>query len=262
MCSDVVGAVCLSDECGRPLMNILVDFDNWFPQRCKKSGNPIDVTISSLLIDTYNKLTDTIGGNIDEKGGVKRCKVRFYGGWYSGRFKTPKAQTLSSVLSNAQFVPYRKGNILYSAEIAYSIMASPRYDFTNTLRRGFPTTMAGFPYHSNHSFSCGQPACPLHTVKTILDNNGDCPHPGCNRNLIESLYHVRQKMVDIMIAMDLVHFASIGGKVALWSDDDDYWPAISHAISLNTCELFHIYNRVAIPHISVAKNYHKVEIFL
>lgn len=127
--------------------------------------------------------------------GITDVRLRYYGGWYLKRGdSTYDCRDLVRWIPRA---PKRDGVMRVVIELASSLLAYPALDFYGTLRLPGVQTAAA---------SCSSP-CSLHCA----------PRP-------------QQKMVDMMLGLDLVRLTSVEPVHAvLYSSDEDLYPAVLEA---------------------------------
>ncbi len=173
-----------------------------------------------------------------------RVSMRFYGGWYDQSAPTRLCQRLASEIQGA-FPKVEKvihgGRILFilaNAELAYSIAAEPHRHLLHTYRvRGMPRALG---CRSPSSAGCRNPNCPLLSMHRLFVN-GHCQVPGCTLGIEDFIYRSEQKLVDTMLAVDLLFYATRGeDALAVVTSDDDLWPAIRAALMLGR-PIFHIH---------------------
>jgi len=72
---------------------------------------------------------------------------------------------------------------------------------------------------------CAQPDCPLHAVHHYVQTQ-TCPRATCSTDVARLLYRGEQKMVDTMLAADMLTWEREvpGRSIVLVANDHDYWP--------------------------------------
>jgi uncharacterized LabA/DUF88 family protein len=163
-----------------------------------------------------------------------RIRVRLYGGWYSPASLTHVAQQLAAELYGipTKALPYglkpgAKSPVL--VELAYSLEADPSQHLLHTFRqRG---EISDIRCHNPRKLGCSVAACPAMPLDHLV-KSGQCPEPGCQIDTSSLLYRAQQKLVDTMLASDLLHLAHTqpGATIALVTSDDDFWPPIKTAL--------------------------------
>jgi hypothetical protein len=154
-----------------------------------------------------------------------------YGGWYEGSILTPLAQCLTAEIGRdfPSVFPFenkigKTGKLLASAELACSLEAEPSHHLFNTFRqKSAPHALACV---NPMSKGCVENDCPLSCLPTWFDTE-QCPKSGCSIQLHDLMYKKEQKLVDTMLACDIIHAARLKCDFSLLvSSDDDLLPAI------------------------------------
>jgi uncharacterized LabA/DUF88 family protein len=167
---------------------------------------------------------------------VTRTSVRLYGGWYDQTRPTRLAQRLAAS-SQADFpanlsIPSGAGfqAVTTSVELAYALIADPHHHLLHTFRsREFPSTIK---CRRPQDVGCRASGCPAailyHFISTLR-----CPDATCSFSTSDFLYRGEQKLVDTMIAVDLIHAVNSGEQeICVVTSDDDLWPAIIQALRM------------------------------
>jgi uncharacterized LabA/DUF88 family protein len=204
----------------RTKMNIaiLVDYDNLMLNQ--KAAGLVDVATRVL--------TQLPPLAAKERGG---CEMRLYGGWYEGAILTKVAQDLS-VEIQAEFpkiirVPNQSGGltpISVNASLAVALSEDPAHLLFNTFRKkGKPNNIR---VQSPEDAGCAKNDCALTSLKKFL-KNGKCPNASCTTTSSNLVYRSEQKLVDTMLACDLLHSQMQNlDYIVLVSDDDDFIPPV------------------------------------
>jgi len=199
-------------------IRLYIDYDN--VNRAAKNAGLRDLVTRSLLATPVP--TEAVNGN---------CDARIYGGWYEGSILTQAAQKVIGELGRdfPAMLPFRNrrgmtGKCLVTAELACSLEAEPAHHLFNTYRqRSLPRTLKCV---SPASRGCNDQDCPLASLASLLDTE-TCPKNGCSVKLHDVIFQEQQKLVDTMLACDMLHAAQSGcALISLVSSDDDLLPAI------------------------------------
>ena len=208
-------------------MTVLVDYDN-VPSAKRKAG-------IVHLVEEILRAAETRKVAI-----ASQVTIRLYGGWYEENRPTRAAQLL--VAEIAQSFPYYHrivasgSQIPVMAELAYALLVDPARHLWHTYRRR--KAPVDLRCDTQLLASCPEPDCPIRGLGELIAN-GVCGHPSCNRQLPDLIYRGQQKLVDGMLAADLVHVALvIQAPVCLVSSDDDFWPAL-HTVALSGRPVLH-----------------------
>lgn len=206
-------------------MYVLVDYDN-VESAVKKLG-PLHVaqTIASKIVA--------------HDPSVSRIDFRYYGGWYERSTLTRSAQTLSATIQHAfpsHFVATNGGQrAMLNVELAYALISDPRQHLFNTYRQRNPQESGVRSHHPNAAGCTGAATCGLRHLPQTL-SAGCCPEAGCPVLSKQLLYKSEQKLVDVMIACDLLHLISQSSAdlIGVATSDHDLWPAIRQALSISS----------------------------
>lgn len=202
------------------LLNIrlYIDYDNL--NRAAKNAGLRDLVTRSLLATPVP--TQAVIGD---------CETRIYGGWYEGSMLTQAAQNIACELGRdfPAILPFRNragitGKCTVTAELARSLEAEPAHHLFNTYRqRSMPRTLKCADPSSR---GCTDEDCPLACLPSLFDTEM-CPKDGCSVKLHDIIFQEQQKLVDTMLACDMLHAAQLGcALISLVSSDDDLLPAI------------------------------------
>lgn len=225
-------------------LTVFVDYDNLMPSQ--KSVGILNVVTKALM-----QVPLTLGGL------RTRCEVRVYGGWYEGASITHLAQDITVELHRDFPAIIRLPNsigdvttVTTTAELAVALLQEPGHHMFNTYRRkGKPCNIR---VESPTTVGCADPDCILPLVKKLL-KTGRCSKLGCSVTAPELVYRHEQKIVDTMLACDLIYAADGGAqRVILISGDDDFLPPL-RAVTLRgaTAVRFHTRpnsQRTSFPH--------------
>jgi hypothetical protein len=206
-------------------MNILVDYDN-IPRTHSDKGI---IYIIDKILNALGPLPFT---------GSDRTNAKLYGGWYEDRTLSRRAQDLVVAIHSHfpcnMMIHNSQGSAIsrVSVELALSLEIEPTKHLWYTYRRRrFPN---GVNCRHPHDLGCQNPECPLLTLSQLL-SAGHCPHPGCSIRAEKALFRDEQKLVDSMLASDLIHMAQRGETdICVVTSDDDFWPPIRTALLLGS----------------------------
>lgn len=212
-----------------PVLHILVDFDNIMPLTRKKG---VDHVLHCIL----DAAAGVLGSDLP-----KRVTVRLYGGWYDGEILTYNAQKLVRSRYFSSPVPrcptgFASSNmILLKAELARSLLSRAGDRLAVPLPytyRTRPVSAAGFRARLPSHERCGVQPCFVSELDEFF-RTGQCPHSRNHPDIASCVLRDEQKLVDVLLATDLMYLAHGGSGVAvvLVTSDDDLWPAILQALS-------------------------------
>ncbi|MBF8271701.1 MAG: NYN domain, limkain-b1-type [Magnetococcales bacterium] len=196
---------------------IFVDYDNLLPQQ--KTKGLLDIITQALVqMPFWVNVTRA------------KCDVRVYGGWYEGETLTQLAQNVTVELQR-DFpaiirLPMRNEMqvaLSVYAELAVALIQEPDHFMFNTYRRkGKP---ANIRIEKPEDVGCNDEECLLPLMKKML-KKGRCPKTGCTVGQVNLIYRHEQKIVDTMLACDMIYAANKMGVIALVSSDDDFLPPL------------------------------------
>lgn len=197
---------------------VFIDYDNLLG--IHRSSGILNVTTKALL-QIPDVLRDTHGV----------CDIRVYGGWYEESSLTRLAQDVSVSLDR-EFpsiirAPNKSGEIARfsaTAELAYASMEEPSHHLFGTYRKkGKPSNLR---VQNPADVGCADLSCPLPLVKKLL-KRGTCPSLACIVGRSDLVYRHEQKIVDTMLACDMVFAPSQNyDHLVLFSGDDDFLPPL------------------------------------
>lgn len=204
---------------------VFIDYDNLLEhQKC-----------SGILTVVTNALIQMPLDSVPQRA---TCDIRIYGGWYEGSQMTPLAQNVAVSIQSDFPAIIRLPRITEAgialtanAELAFALLEEPGHHLFNTYRKkGRPGNIR---IQSAASVGCKDPQCPLPLLRQII-KSGKCPKMTCNVK-DDLLYRHEQKLVDTMLACDLVFASQMGcDHVILISGDDDFLPPVRTALLRGT----------------------------
>lgn len=201
---------------------VFIDYDNLLESQ--KTSGILNLVTAALFRSSLPAAT-----------GIGVCDVRIYGGWYEGTTMSLLAQELTVAITDEFPAIIRiptaapKPTALDAkAELAMALMEEPRHHIFSTYRKKRrPTNLR---VQSRETVGCTHTACPLPVINKIL-KTGKCPIDGCRVTADDLVYRNEQKIVDTMLACDLVYSCQLGyDQIVLISGDDDFVPPIRTAL--------------------------------
>ncbi|MCP4538319.1 MAG: NYN domain-containing protein [Chloroflexi bacterium] len=170
---------------------------------------------------------------------------RLYGGWYNQTSMTKYAQDLSLQLTNNfpyVFRPIPPAKtvkpLVLQATLARALLIDPTNNLLHTFReRARPRLRVKSP----KSLGCSQGDCGLRHLEA-LSKKGKCPEPGCSVTIQDIIVKKEQKLVDVMLASDLLYLAETQSHnlTVVVTSDEDLWPAIQQALIKKNKSLIHV----------------------
>lgn len=212
---------------------VLVDFDNVFGPQGATGLEWIPLELNKIL---------QLAAKVEPD--LTRVDVRLYGGWLRQGILSGRASALQAKLSGINVfptvMPSTSRIVRGSVTLATRITAVPSIEWQNTLKekRGFPQVRLAA---NTLPASCLHPLdCPVETVRKFTKSwNRLCPRSGCTVRNNDAFVALEQKMVDIMLACDLIGAASAAAisAVIVLTDDADIVPAVAMGASIGNAKI-------------------------
>lgn len=199
-------------------MQVIIDYNNIHPTVRRRGLKYIAEEIARTL-------------GAPAVGKYRRLHLRLYDGWYKVQNPTQLAQTTSAEVQRefptTVTVPSASGQpvrAVVAAEMAYSLHCDPNNHIWHTFRPR--SGQANVTCNSPVSAGCVSPACMLSALPRFFSSQ-QCPEASCTLTTEDLIVRNEQKLVDSMMATDLMslHLSSHEELVVV-SSDDDLWPAI------------------------------------
>ncbi len=211
---------------GAITLQILVDFDN-IHHLTRQKG--VDHILHCVLDAAARKLGRAM---------PRRVTARLYGGWYDGLRLTRKAQDLVRSRYFTSHVPRcptgfaSTDKVLFRAELAKTLLSQAGDRSVTPLTytcRTRPVSTVGFRTKFPNHRRCAIQPCFLADLAEFF-RTGQCQKSDHHPDITGCVLRDEQKLVDVLLATDLLHVARGGGSAVLVSSDDDLWPAIIQAL--------------------------------
>lgn len=174
----------------------------------------------------------------------RRLTIRLYDGWYDARQHTQHANTILASINNvfpyiwhpSSTVPLHK--ILINVELAKGLYAEPGKWLIHTFRpRSGQSNVA---CRDAPAAGCKAATCALAGMHRFFQTQ-QCPDNQCQVTPADFLVRNEQKLVDTLLATDLLTLHTRGDQeVAVVSSDDDFWPPIRFVV-LNGMTVLHVH---------------------
>lgn len=205
---------------------VIIDFDNYF-------GTDLNKITSESLEFAFSELV-----NLCEKKFhvFESISIRLYGGWYNEMSLTKQASGLQQLLYNVSVFPkVQNGRIINgSIEMVSELYGIPDFTWGYTYKEtnGIKRVRIDFD-KVDDICSNNRDSCPKFILYNITRNKErKCKVEGCNSVHKDIFKGIEQKMVDTLIACDILSFAdedTTKGLVVI-SDDQDHFPSLALAI--------------------------------
>lgn len=211
---------------------LLVDFDNL-------NKNTVGSTLSDIISYLISRATTYFQS--DDIASCHRVQIRLYGGWYEDQLLTRRAQELTADIPlSPEIYSFRHQDNEYywhiMIELAVSLISIPSVPFMHTYRKR--QTLNGIRVTDPISVGCDPSKCRVQGIKKLVEKN-HCPDCGTPANKI--LWRNEQKLVDVMLATDLMTLAMTPDVlICVVSSDEDFWPALFH-VSCNGQRIYHMH---------------------
>jgi len=204
---------------------VIIDFDNYF-------GSDMSIISSEDLELAFSEIVNLCETKFSE---FDRVDIRLYGGWYYETTLTKQASTIQQLLYNVSVFPKVQGGkaIQGSIEMIAELYDIPDFTwgYTHKETDGIKRVRIN---HECVDTVCkeNRPICPKFILYKFTDKKDKhCPVSGC-ANLQKNVFKgIEQKMVDTLIACDILSIAddeNVKGILVI-SDDQDHLPSLALA---------------------------------
>ena len=197
-------------------MQVIIDYNNILPATRRRGLRYVAESIARCLGPAA-------------VGKYRRLHLRFYDGWYLLRVPTQLAQSTSAeiqrVFPTTVTLPSLVGQnvrAVVAAEMAYSLHCDPTTHICHTFRPR--VGQANVTCKAPAAEGCTSTACVLAALPQFFSRQ-QCPDQNCTLKCEDLIVRNEQKLVDSMMATDLMslHLSSQEELVVV-SSDDDLWP--------------------------------------
>lgn len=206
---------------------IIIDFDNTFKKE-----------IEQYSIQEFEfEIKEIIRNIITLTEGLKYILIRLYGGWHKDNILTNKASQIQQLIYSINTFPVILGKEIIhgSIELASSLFSIPDYTWGYTYKEKDGISRIRID-HSLLSDTCNSnkdQCAPLILYRFTSKKDKVCHVDSCTllqKNVIKG---IEQKMVDTIIACDLITFSNDENIMAIfiYSDDFDHLPSLAMAAS-------------------------------
>ncbi len=209
----------------RAVTYILVDFCNLYNRELQS-----DALNNAWVKCALNEVVDLA---IKAVPGTDDLKVRLYGGWIEDGTDTKHASLLMGEGNIQSFFPIvhsSGGRILRgSIELARTILCAPAATWFSTqkVRKDIPRLILS-PEFRAAGCSETRDECLFRRMAHVTKRNRKCPKGNCGFKTGEVFMTTEQKMVDTMMACDILHLAMSAEPctIIMVTDDTDIIPAL------------------------------------
>jgi hypothetical protein len=205
---------------------IIVDFDNYFgTDLSKTSSEDLEFAFKEFISYAEKEFTQ-----------FNSIEIRLYGGWYRGTILTAQASILQQLLFGVTVFPKIKMDkiIRGSVNMVSSLYEIPEFTwgYTHKEADGMKPVRINFD-KVDVICDSNRPNCPKFILnKFTKSKDKTCAVDGCF-NIQKNVFKgIEQKMVDTLIACDIVSISdveNIAGIIVV-SDDQDHFPSMALAM--------------------------------
>jgi uncharacterized LabA/DUF88 family protein len=203
---------------------VIIDFDNYFRDNEINDSQKFELALTEIV-----EKCETNFQNFNE------ILIRLYGGWYQGTTLTKKASILQQLLSQISMFPkiQNSNKINGTIEMVSSLFEIPNVQWHYTYKEKDGIGRVRLNHDLVDGF-CTQnkEQCPKYILyKFTAKKDKQCHIQNCTNTHKDVFKGIEQKMVDTMIACDVVSAVNnenVNGLFIL-SDDQDHFP--SYAIA-------------------------------
>ena len=211
---------------------MLVDFDNLCPRF-------IPGQLSAVVEHLVGVARDALLSEDIEP--CSRVRIRFYGGWYEDDALTRDAHALVGECADSSWVfrfrrDQRQYRWIVTQELAFSLVSLPSIHLVHTYRRR--QHLRGILATNPVTAGCNPDTCRILGIEEFVRRNR-CPDCGTPGSAI--LFRTEQKLVDVMLATDMLFLSQYPEMIiCVVSSDDDFWPTLFHVSSLGR-RIYHMH---------------------
>lgn len=202
---------------------VLVDFDNIVPDAIPDAPRLVAL-LDGLVRECVDSWADT-----------DYISILLYGGWLRDGILTDRGSELQAVGGQINYFPMRHplrtGLLRGEVRLATRVAAVPTLEWAHTLREREGMQRLRFR-DGQYPLACAErsQACPLRTIRNFSKKRSQvCQASGCAVKNVEAFRAPQQKMVDVMLACDIIEFAMRRWRVVVASSDLDVLPAVAMA---------------------------------
>lgn len=204
---------------------VIIDFDNYF-------GSDMSKISSEGLEYSFSELVNLCEANFL---GCEKISIRLYGGWYNEMTLTKQASSLQQLLYNVTVFPkVQNGKAIQGTiEMVSELYGVPDFTWGYTYKEtnGIKNVRIDFSQFDEICDNNRQNCPKFILYKFTKSKEKKCHVEGCNnihRNIFKG---IEQKMVDTLIACDILTIADedFTQGIIVISDDQDHFPSLALA---------------------------------
>jgi hypothetical protein len=214
---------------------LLLDYDNVYPT---------SATAPTLELVTHD-LSEMMMLATRSQPGTKAVHVRVYGGWTEGGTLTRRASEVLQTLPTASFFPLigAGGTIVGgTVGLAHGLALHPEFTLGDTYVRRLGPPQVRLQRAIPAGCVAGSDHCPARILRAFTyRGNRRCPVDGCNVQSSDAFVTHEQKMVDGLMACDLLGLSRLGNPgedtVGIVTSDRDLLPAVVAAAQMRSASV-------------------------
>jgi hypothetical protein len=207
---------------------LFVDFDNVFLLDKSRAQEWLSSSLNALMRQVLSL-----------EAACDFLEIRLYGGWRDiDGLQTNAASNIRRVLGTEPMFPFRlsDGRIIRgSIDLAESLLSLPSVVFSGTVKRRTGLPRFQLAEHTIPIGCVAEQTCPLVQIKRMTKRaNPKCFEPSCPVACSDAFKVVEQKLVDVMMACDILQAQAITPNASIFvlSNDVDLIPSIIAAGSM------------------------------
>lgn len=209
-------------------INVLIDFDNIIKN---------DINDTTTII---NHIIETLFNHESFEKTLARYEIiiRLYGGWFDKCKLTKRAQDLTALIESNYPETNEKYHYSINPSLTRSLASYPNTDLMYTFRKR--QSISRISICNNNEICCTEAVEHIKFLRKIKKIK-KCPY--CKKESSQLIWQSEQKLVDVMLAMDITYFSynEQESNLVVVSSDDDFIPAIFQTASLGK-KIYHMHD--------------------
>lgn len=199
-------------------VNILIDYDNLGIENLEDTPTILDYIVEHFFLMKKNT----------NRNNNYSVLIRLYGGWYDENHLSRNAQIITTLIQERYPDTNDKFKCSLNVELSKSLASNPAKELLRTFRKrqGF-----GRVKICKIEDACCEDAKVSIRFLRKLKKKRICHY--CKSDAKELVWVDEQKLVDVMLSMDIAHYSENekDAELVIVSSDDDFIPAILQATS-------------------------------
>lgn len=204
---------------------VIIDFDNYF-------GTDLTKVNSEEMEFSFKEIVKLCEAEFND---FKSIEIRLYGGWYKETSFTKQASSVQQLLRNVTVFPkVTEYKILNGKiELATSLYIKPDFIWRYTHKETNGVKRIRINHDSVDALCTeNKSLCPKYILYKFTDTkNKKCHIEGCSNLQKDVFKGAEQKMVDTLIACDIISISEdeTNAGILVISDDQDHLPSLALA---------------------------------